>query len=39
MARFIFNQTVKHGPNVYSEGDVSTIPDDIATYFYSVVPV
>lgn len=35
MARFIFNQTVKHGTNTYSEGDVSTISDELAGYFAS----
>ena len=35
MARFIFNQTVLHGPNRYSEGDVSTVSDELAGYFAS----
>lgn len=35
MSRFIFNQEVKHHPNIYSEGDVVTLPDETAEYFAS----
>ena len=35
MARFIFNQEVKHGANTYSEGDVVNFYEDIAEYFAS----
>lgn len=35
MARFIFNQEVKHEANHYQPGDIVTLPDDTAAYFAS----
>lgn len=35
MARFIFNQEVKHEANRWVEGDVATLDDELADYFAS----
>lgn len=35
MPRVTFNQTVKHGTNIYNEGDAVTVTDEEAEYFGS----
>lgn len=35
MARFIFNQVVKHETSIYEPGDISNISDKTAEYFAS----